>query len=160
MSALRKRRSKNGVFCGKYGLIIPRDLLRWVERKAITKQDLAVNGYMLLTEILRDEDEKTLMKEIIEEHMKIEINCDHFYYCDDSESRRKLAMIARMENSERTAGLKLQAIAPTKSLLRLLTLVERCVEQQEHVLLVGGKLKLFALYSQTSDPILNASLHY
>jgi midasin len=115
---------------------------------------------MLLIEILRDEDEKTLVKEIIEEHMKIEINCDQLYYCDDSESRRKLAMIARMENSERTAGLTLQAIAPTKSLLRLLTLVERCVEQKEPVLLVGGKLKLFALFSQTSDSILNASLHY
>jgi midasin len=93
------------------------------------------------------------VKEIIEEHMKIEINCDQLYYGDDSESRRKLAMIAKMENSARTAGLTLQAIAPTKSLLRLLTLVERCVEQKEPVLLVGGKLELFALHSQTSDPI-------
>jgi len=146
MSALRKRRSKSGVFRGKDGLITPRDLLRWAERKAVTKQDLAVNGYMLLAERLRDEDEKTLVKEIIEEHMKIEINCDQLYYGDDSESRRKLAMIAMMEDSARTAGLTLQAIAPTKSLLRLLTLVERCVEQKEPVLLVGGKILLFALF--------------
>lgn len=139
MSALRKRRSKSGVFRGKDGLITPRDLLRWAERKAITKHDLALEGYMLLAERLRDEDEKSLVKGIIEEHMKIEINCDEIYYGNESESRRRLGMITNMENSARTAGLTLQAIAPTKSLLRLLTLVERCVKQKEPVLLVGGK---------------------
>lgn len=94
---------------------------------------------MLLAERLRDEDEKSLVKGIIEEHMKIEINCDEIYYGNESESRRRLGMITNMENSARTAGLTLQAIAPTKSLLRLLTLVERCVKQKEPVLLVGGK---------------------
>ena len=100
---------------------------------------------MLLAERLRDEEEKILVKEIIEEHMKIEINCDQLYYGDNSESRKRLAMITRMENSARTAGLTLEAIAPTKSLLRLLTLVERCVEQKEPVLLVGGKIFFFFL---------------
>jgi midasin (ATPase involved in ribosome maturation) len=71
--------------------------------------------------------------------MKIEINTDQIYYGGESESRRKLKMIATMDDVARSAGLSLQAIAPTKSLLRLLTLVERCVKQKEPVLLVGGK---------------------
>ncbi len=139
MSALRKRRSKSGVFQGKDGLITPRDLLRWAERKAITKNDLAMNGWMLLAERLRDEDEKQLVKEIIEEHMKVEIKCDELYYGDNAESRQNLAKIAQMEEAAKLVGLSLQAIAPTKSLLRLLVLVEKCVEQKEPVLLVGGK---------------------
>ncbi len=140
MSALRKRRSKSGVFRGKDGLITPRDLLRWAERKAVTKQELALEGFMLLAERLRDEDEKLLVKEIIQEHMKVEINCEEIYYGEGSDSRRKLGMIAKMGDLARSSGLTLQAIAPTKSLLRLLTLVERCVQQKEPVLLVGGKM--------------------
>jgi len=143
MSALRKRRSKSGVFRGKDGLITPRDLLRWAEREVITKYDLAVQGYMLLAERLRDEDEKGLVKEIIEEHMKVEINCDELYFGNESGARKRLEMISKMENVARTAGLTLQAIAPTKSLLRLLTLVEQCVQQKEPVLLVGGKYNIF-----------------
>ena len=84
-------------------------------------------------------DEKQLVKEIIEEHMKVEIKCDELYYGDNAESRQKLAKIAQMEEAAKRVGLSLQAIAPTKSLLRLLVLVEKCVEQKEPVLLVGGK---------------------
>ena len=68
-----------------------------------------------------------------------EIKCDELYYGDNAESRQKLAKIAQMEEAAKRVGLSLQAIAPTKSLLRLLVLVERCVEQKEPVLLVGGK---------------------
>ena len=143
MSALRKRRSKSGVFRGKDGLITPRDLLRWAERTSTTKHELAFQGYMLLAERLRDEGEKILVKEVIEEHMKIQINCDDIYFGNESGSRKKLELISRMEDTARSAGLTLQAIAPTKSLLRLLTLVEKCVEQKEPVLLVGGKKLMF-----------------
>jgi midasin len=140
MSSLRKRRSKSGVFRGKDGLITPRDLLRWAGRKAGSKHELATNGYMLLAERLRDEEEKVLVQETIEEQFKVDIDCDELYHGKESESRRKLDMLARMKSTARTAGLTLAAIAPTKSLLRLLTLVEKCVEHKEPVLLVGGKL--------------------
>uniref|UniRef100_A0A7S3VEM6 Midasin n=1 Tax=Chaetoceros debilis TaxID=122233 RepID=A0A7S3VEM6_9STRA len=137
MSSLRKRRSKSGVFRGKDGLITPRDLLRWAERKVVSKEELALQGWMLLAERLRDEDEKNLVKEIIEEHMKVHIDCNELYFGKGSESRRKLALIGKMDEAAKNTGLDLRAIAPTKSILRLLTLVERCVEQKEPVLLVG-----------------------
>ena len=52
---------------GKDGLITPRDLLRWAERKVTHKEELAIEGYMLLAERLRDDDEKSVVKKIIEE---------------------------------------------------------------------------------------------
>ena len=138
MSTLRKRRSKSSVFRGKDGLITPRDLLRWAERKVKSKEELAMEGYFLLAERLRDEDEKSVVKKIIEEILKVNINCDEIYFGSDSRARIQIQKLSS-EEIIRTAGLSLEQIAPTKSLLRLLTLVERCVKQKEPVLLVGGK---------------------
>jgi midasin len=146
MSALRKRRSKSSVFRGKDGLITPRDLLRWAQRKVKSKNELAMEGYMLLAERLRDEEEKSVVKKVIEDILKVDINCEQIYFGPDSRSRMQIEKIAR-EKIAQTAGLSLQEIAPTKSLLRLLTLVERCVQQKEPVLLVGGeKLKDFTVF--------------
>ena len=151
MTSLQKRRSKSGVFRGKDGLITPRDLLRWAERKVTSKQELAIQGYMLLAERLRDQDEKIIVKDILEEQMKVEINPEEIYYGQNCESRQKLSTIAQLDKDVRRTGLTLQAIAPTKSLLRLLTLVEQCVEQKEPVLLVGdtgcGKTTVVQLLS-------------
>jgi len=152
MSILRKRRSKSSVFQGKDGLITPRDLLRWAERTVTSKQELGMEGYMLLAERLRDEDEKLVVKNTIEEILKIHVDCDELlYYGSRSKSRKQIDRVYQMQNSDKSIGLSLQEIAPTKSLLRLLTLVERCVKQKEPVLLVGetgcGKTTVVQLIS-------------
>lgn len=144
MSVMRKRRSKSGVFRGKEGLISFRDVLRWAERRASSKIELAADGYMLLAEKLRDEKEKIIVKAIIEEQFKVDINNDRLYFGDNCTIRTRLETISKT-NEVQPSGLSLQAIAPTKSLLRLLTLVERCVRQKEPVLLVGGKGKYLNL---------------
>ena len=136
MVALRQRRNAHGVFLGKDGLITPRDLLRWAERGGSSKLALAHEGYMLLAERLRNDDEKAIVKEEIESHLKVTIDCDDIYYGKDSEAR---AMLAKAVLEQKSSGLSLSSVAPTKSLLRLLTLVSRCVQQKEPVLLVGGK---------------------
>jgi midasin len=141
MSALRKRRSKSSVFRGKDGLVTPRDLLRWAERKVTSKNELAIEGYMLLAERLRDEDEKVTVKQILEDIFKVQIDCDEIYFGGESDSRKKIQEVVNSKIAE-DSGLSLQQIAPTKSLLRLLTLVNRCVNQKEPVLLVGGKYRL------------------
>lgn len=138
MSALRKRRSKSSVFRGKDGLITPRDLLRWASRSVRSKEELAMEGYMLLAERLRDEDEKSVVKSIIEEIFKVHLNCDDIYFGAESRARTLISKVTNYGIAE-MAGLSLQDIAPTKSLLRLLTLVERSINQLEPVLLVGGK---------------------
>lgn len=42
----------------KTGFVTPRDLLRWAQRRPDNKQAIAEEGYMLLAERLRREDEK------------------------------------------------------------------------------------------------------
>jgi midasin len=139
MDALRCRRSKSGVFLGKDGFITPRDLLRWAERGASTKQDLARDGYMILAERLRTNDEKECVKETIEEHLKVQIDVESMYYGVDSEALRILNEVhnGKYDNEQTTALV--DTIAPTRSLLRLVTLVLSAIKQKEPVLLVGGK---------------------
>lgn len=137
MNSLRQRRSKSGVFLGKDGFITPRDLLRWAERGASSKVELAREGYMLLAERLRTNEEKEYVREELEKQIKVKIDLDSFYYGDMSAARILLEK-ALSEEANSTHQV-FSSIAPTKSLLRLVTLVLRCIEQREPVLLVGGE---------------------
>ena len=137
MVTLRHRRSKSNVFLGKDSFITPRDLLRWAERRSLSKLELATQGYMLLAERLRSEEEKLLVREVLEDVLKVELDMEKCYYGENSEARRLL-----IETAEKPRFLHdtfLSSIAPTKSLLRLISLVLRCIRQREPVLLVGGK---------------------
>lgn len=135
MEALRHRRSKSSLFLGKDGYITPRDLLKWAERGASSKRILAEEGYMLLAERLRTKEEKDCVKEEIERHLKVSIDVDAVYYADESDARALLHRICEVDG----VGDLLASIAPTKALLRLVTLVLRCTRRREPVLLVGGK---------------------
>ena len=100
---------------------------------------------MLLCERLRNEDEKDIVWSIIQEKVnrkekmsRVQLE-EKMYFDSTSKSRRRLEHLSRNNDFARAAGFSLSSIAPTKSLLRLLTLVERCVDQKEAILLVGGK---------------------
>lgn len=153
MDDLRQRRSKSGVFLGKDGLITPRDLLRWAERRATSKLQLAQDGYMLLAERLRTPEEKTIVKEEIEKHMKVNLDLDDLYYGDQSAARSALA---RMDEDNMSPN-PLPSIAHTKSLLRLMNLIQRSVLQREPILLVGGKPDLRSHYHLDSAIVLTHS---
>ena len=140
MDTLRHRRSKNSLFLGKDSFITPRDLLRWAERKAGSKMELAQEGYMLLAERLRTNDEKNLVREVIEEHFKLKLNLEDVYYGATSEAREILNKIVTA--SDHRDSKLLNTIAPTRSLLRLISLVLRCIRQKEPVLLVGGEFSV------------------
>ena len=132
MESLRQKRSRSSIFLGKDGFITPRDLLRWAGRGASSRVELAQEGYMLLAERLRTQEEKDSVKSVLEKYLKVTIDVDSLYYGDDAKSRE----IFRRLSALPTLGA---GIAPTKSLLRLITLVLRCIQQREPVLLVGGK---------------------
>jgi midasin len=138
MVTLRHRRSKSNVFLGKDSLITPRDLLRWAERHASSKLELAEQGYMLLAERLRSDEEKLLVREVLEDHLKVNMDLEAMYYGDKSEARQLLH--ETLEKAQLSDNPLISSIAPTRSLLRLIDLVLRCVKQKEPVLLVGGKL--------------------
>ncbi len=77
------------------------------------------------------------MRDVIEEQLEVKIKSEEMYY--GSDNRAFLSEITQQIGNRYTAGLSMNAIAPTKSLLRLLAIVRRCIEQKEPVLLVGGK---------------------
>lgn len=133
MTSLRQRRSKSGVFLGKDGLITPRDLLRWAERRAGSKTELGEEGFMLLGERLRGFSERELVRTEIEKELKVSINCHDLYFGKDSLARKTF----RDAVGNTSADPSLKLVAQTTTLLRLLTLVLRCIKQKEPVLLVG-----------------------
>jgi midasin len=157
MERLRLRRSKSGVFLGKDGFITPRDLLRWANRQVGSKLDLAREGYMLLAERLRTNDEKQCVQEELENIMKVKIEIDSVYYDDASKAHQLVHQCVESSNDAFIAS-----VAPTRSLKRLVALVSRCIEQNEPVLLVGGKLLFHDPYcgSSTLSDILFSVYQY
>ena len=137
MVALRYQRSKSNLFMGKDSFITPRDLLRWAERKSSSRLEFAEQGYMLLAERLRSIEEKEMVKSVLEEHLKVKLVPSEMYYGEKSQTRKVLYDALR--NPELVQDALVASIAPTRSLLRLITLVMTCIEQKEPVLLVGGK---------------------
>lgn len=92
MKDLQLYRQKSNVFAGKHGYITPRDLFRWANRvresansrgnSISTKhryEDLVKEGYYLLAERLRDETEKSMVKEVLERHFQLALNEDDLY---------------------------------------------------------------------------------
>lgn len=138
MSILRKNRSKSIVFAGKDGLVTPRILIRWAERSASCKTGLAIEWYMILAERLRDNDEKRLVQSVLERVFKVSLDIEEIYWGASSDAKIMLQKLHSDDDFRNTRKLDLLSIAPTKSFLRLITLVDRCVRQKEPVLLVGG----------------------
>ncbi len=60
MRDLQRRRQGTQIFAGKHGFITLRDLFKWAERQPVGYQALAEEGYMLLAERLRTEEEVAL----------------------------------------------------------------------------------------------------
>src|SRR2546423_192075 len=56
-----------------------RDLFRWAQREAVGYQQLAENGYMLLAERVRRDQEKLVVKQVIEKVMKVKIDENTLY---------------------------------------------------------------------------------
>lgn len=82
MKELQLHRQGSKVFAGKQGYITPRDLFRWAGRFGVfgsTYEDLARDGYYLLAERLRDDDEKRVVREVLERHLRVKLAEDDFY---------------------------------------------------------------------------------
>ncbi|CAM9811475.1 unnamed protein product, partial [Phaeothamnion confervicola] len=78
-ASLQARRQRSGLFRGKHGFIGPRDLLRWAGRAPSDKRAIAVEGYMLLAERLRSEDERNEIRVVLEEHFGVAIDVANLY---------------------------------------------------------------------------------
>ena len=86
MSELQRRRQGSQVFAGKHGFVTARDLLRWANRKPATYQALADDGFMLLGERLRRDDERAIVREVVERNCKAKVDTS---YAWDSNMRKR-----------------------------------------------------------------------
>jgi len=98
-----------------------RDLFRWAQREAVGYQQLAENGYMLLAERVRRDQERLVVKQVIEKVMKVKIDENTLYD------------LAKLDS---TWTAKSNLIW-TKAMRRLFILVNQALINNEPVLLVG-----------------------
>lgn len=120
-----------------------RDLFRWASRRADDRNQLAVNGLMLLAERVRDQHERIAVKHIIEDVMNVQIDEAGIY------PSRFQAIRSR----------NVSGLIWTPAMQRLLVLVMAALENNEPVLLVGetgcGKTQI----CQTVADITGQHLH-
>ncbi|KAF2686266.1 midasin [Lentithecium fluviatile CBS 122367] len=135
-----------------------RDLFRWAQRKADTIQDLANNGYMLLAERVRKEEERVAVKKVIETVMSKKgprVSVDEVnMYSEDASPEIRLCK----ERTGANAG-----VVWTSAMRRLFVLVAHAIRNNEPVLLVGetgcGKTTVCQMLADASEKqlhILNA----
>lgn len=98
-----------------------RDLFRWAARQADDREQLAVNGYMLLAERVRDPNERDAVKQIIEEVMKVQIDESKIYSSRCAYGPTEIAF----------------NVIWTPAMRRLFVLVMAALKNNEPVLLVG-----------------------
>ena len=119
-------RQSNRLFEQRSSFATLRDLFRWALRRADNPEQLAVNGFMLLAERVRDAEERQMVKQVIEEVMRLKIDEKDIY---------------RRDNLPKASGWTNVSITEstilTKSMIRLLSLISRSLENNEPVLLVG-----------------------
>ncbi|KAL9004418.1 MAG: hypothetical protein Q9188_002756 [Gyalolechia gomerana] len=121
---LSLHRQHSRLFEQKNSFATLRDLFRWASRDADDREQLAIDGYYLLAERVRDDNERQVVKNIIEEVMKTKIDDDAIY------DRRKLPTALQLDPAP-------NSVVWTKSLRRLYVLVTEALKSREPVLLVG-----------------------
>ncbi|KAJ3986826.1 midasin nuclear AAA ATPase [Lentinula detonsa] len=143
---LQKRRQSDRVFESKQGFATLRDLFRWAGRDAVGYQELAENGYMLLAERTRRDEDRVVVKEVIESVMGVRIDERTLY---DFQSRKKeLVEFLGCDPSD-------SSLVWTKAMQRLFGLVARALRFNEPVLLVGetgsGKTSVCQVYADITS---------
>eukprot|EP00890_Picochlorum_soloecismus_P003681 jgi/Picsp_1/4313/NSC_01821-R1_type a von willebrand factor domain-containing protein len=122
MRELQRRRLASNIFAGRHGFITPRDLFRWANRPAVGFDDLAINGFLVLGERLRIEEDRLILIEVLERTLKRKVAVDGLY---------------RMQGSPLCQGSSNHKIIWTTSFLRIYSLLRQCVENNEPSLIIG-----------------------
>ncbi|KAJ5923916.1 hypothetical protein N7466_008103 [Penicillium verhagenii] len=127
-------RQSNRLFEKKNSFATLRDLFRWALRDADDKEQLAINGFMLLGERVRNPQEKAIVKSVIEEVMKVRLDEDVLY--STAQLDKNVPQMSQLPGE----------VVWTKAMRRLFVLVSRALKNNEPVLLVGetgcGKTQL------------------
>ena len=113
-------RQSERIFEHKNSFVTLRDLFRWASRKADNREEVAINGYMLLAERVRRSEEKVEVKRIIERIFSVVIDEERLY-----------GTVGPSKNDSQSA------MVWTHSMRRLFSLVSSALEHSEPILIVG-----------------------
>ncbi|KAI1505402.1 P-loop containing nucleoside triphosphate hydrolase protein [Biscogniauxia marginata] len=122
---LSRSRQTSRLFENKDSFATLRDLFRWALRGAETREEIAANGFMLLAERVRNEEERIAVKTVIEGVFKVKVDQDQLYDLRKSPYLR----VQPPDNG--------QGIVWTHAMRRLYVLVVSALRHNEPVLLVG-----------------------
>ncbi|RYP78469.1 hypothetical protein DL770_006888 [Monosporascus sp. CRB-9-2] len=122
---LSRLRQTSRLFENKESFATLRDLFRWTQRDAETREEMAINGFMLLAERVRNEEERMAVKKVIESVFKAKIIPDQLY---DPQKWHYLAPLSHHNG---------QGVVWTHAMRRLYILVASALRHNEPVLLVG-----------------------
>ena len=152
MKDLQRRRTRSQVLLGREGFITIRSLLKIAGREPMGYQELAEAAYMVLGESLRTEDEREIIRSVIESN------------CRSS----KLDMVSYYNSYHKThvPSLFASKISWNQNMKRLFTLLDLCIKSNEPVILVGetgcGKTTICSViseYYERSMRTVNCHLH-
>ncbi len=135
---LQERRSGTGsnIFAGRHALVTLRDCFRWAERHAGTVQELAEDGFLVLSERCRRSEEAEFIRFTIEAACKSKIDSSILYNLPElCQQRGWLDEAEALKNIEERA--RQFGITWTKPIKRLFAIVYLCVRFKEPVLLIG-----------------------
>jgi midasin len=157
MLELQKNRQNSSLLLGKYGSLTVRDLIKWGKRSPQSALDVAREGYMLLVEKLRTQEEKAIVIKILSDVCKVNLQKEIMF----PPSQELVNAYTLLKNSNlHLVGVS--GIAITSSFNRMWTLLWHALEHNEPVLLIGetgcGKTmvsQLYAAYKQQNLKILN-----
>ncbi|KAH6610699.1 midasin, partial [Trichoderma cornu-damae] len=145
---LSRLRQTSRLFEQKESFATLRDLFRWALRNADTREEIAAHGFMLLAERVRNEEERTAVKGVIEKVFKVGLNPQDLY---SAELAPELKHLTHRPNA--------QGVVWTHAIRRLYVLVSRALQNNEPVLLVGetgcGKTTVVQLLAE----VLGRQLH-
>ncbi|RYP31829.1 hypothetical protein DL767_005560 [Monosporascus sp. MG133] len=122
---LSRLRQTSRLFENKQSFATLRDLFRWTRRDAETREDMAINGFMLLVERVRNEEERMAVKKVIESVFKVNIIPDQLY---DPQKWPYLSPLSHHNG---------HGVVWTHAMRRLYVLVASALRHNEPVLLVG-----------------------
>ncbi|XP_022106859.1 midasin-like [Acanthaster planci] len=174
MLDLQTRRKGSGVFSGKQGFITLRDLFRWAERYRRASQGqgtlydwdqhIADDGFLLLAGRVRRPEEQSLIKEVLEKHVRCKIDPARLFSLTPETSPVTREILERILQGPAPEGFS--HVVWTFGMRRLAVLVGQALKFQEPVLLVGetgcGKTTVCQLHSALTNQKLysvNCHLH-
>ncbi|KAI0166381.1 midasin [Xylariaceae sp. FL1272] len=122
---LSRLRQTSRLFENKDSFATLRDLFRWALRNAESREEIAANGFMLLAERVRNQEERLAVRKVIENVFKVKIDEDLLYDV-------KHSPYLRTQTPQNCQG-----VVWTRAMRRLYVLVASALRNDEPVLLVG-----------------------